>query len=491
MLGVVLSIAPIASACSCAGGGDPRDALERADGAFVGRSLGLVEPSPRPSPTPPPRVVSSGRSVDVRFQVEVDVKGNLHDEIVVRSEPACGFHAPVGERVAMYLRLESGRLTARLCSQTDPETLRRAARPLPAADGEPPVRMLLGGSMGDARSLALDGQGRTVAYAIAPGSVGAVSLCPGSDVFVELVSGAVEDKWWKLAIAVRDVGTLRLRAEHPFTTLEAKNGYDSGRPEDISCLDPHGRSISVAGRRSDDFPRRMTFVRVDGDKERAVYEGTGGGVDMQRGSAFVAEGTMLREIELRSGRAADRISIPPGTQLIDVSPDAQHAVLSATGDGDRSKRGHYFADLATGKVEKLKMRLTGYTWIDDETFAAFGPRDDVRVLDTSLREHAHWTGWGFDGEVVDGILYSAGYGEVITAPVATGPKRTLRRFEFPQSFSLAVVPPADAAARPPDNGVRDGLLTAAAALVLLGAALALDRRRAGSSEPGSGATRLE
>ena len=448
----------------------------------MGRSLGTVAPSPRPSPTPPPRSVSSGRSVDVRFEVEADIKGNLHDEIVVRSEPACGLHAPVGKRMAMYLRLENGRWTAGLCSQTDPETLRRAAGPLPAADGEPPVRFLLGGSMGDVRSFSLDGYGRTVAYAHAPGSVGAISLCPGSDVFVELVSGAVDDKWWKLAIAARDVATLRLRAEHPFTTFERKNGYDSGSPEGISCLDPRGRSVAVAGRRSDDFPRRVTFVRVDGDDERVVYEGSGGAIDMHGGTAFFAEGTTLREIDLRTGRAADRITVPPGTQLLDVSPDAGYAVLSATGAGDRSKRGHYFANLATGNVERLTMRLTGYTWVDDATFAAFGPRDEVRILDISLRERAHWAGWGFGGVASGGHLYATGNGEVVTAPISTGPKRTLRQLEFPQSFSLAVVPPTDAAAPRSATGVVSGPLTAVAALVLFGAALVLRRR----SRPATG-----
>jgi hypothetical protein len=481
-VGVLLSLAPTASACSCAGGGDPRRALQNAEGAFIGRSLGRVAPSPRPSPTPTPAVVSSSRPADVRFEVEQDFKGNLHDEIVVHSDGACGFHAPVGKRVAMYLHIEGGRWTSGLCAQTDPETLRKASRPLPVADGEPPVRFLVGGSMGAARSFSLDARGRTVAYARAPGSVGAISVCPGSDVFVELVNGAVEDRWWKLAIAVRDVRTLRLRAQHPFTRFETKNGYDSGGVGGIACLDPLGRSVVVYGSRSDGYPREVTFVRVEGDTERDVYELKAAAIEMQDDSAFVAHGTTLREIDLRSGTAVDRLSVPPGTQVMDVSPDARHAVLSATGDGDRSKRGHYFADLTSGKVEPLRTRLTGYTWIDDETFVAFGPRDEVRIFDTSLNEVASWTGWGgFGGVVVDDVLYAAGYGELIAAPVRTGPKRTLRRFEFPQRFSLVLVP-SDGASAPrrvlvSATGVGSALLTGGAALLLLAVAIVLSRRR--------------
>ena len=95
------------------------------------------------------------------------------------------------------------------------------------------------------------------------------------------------------------------------------------------------------------------------------------------------------------------------------------------------------------------------------TFAAFGMEDSARVLDVQLRELTEWTGWGYDRAVVsDGVLYAVWYGGMYSAPVRTGPKQTLRKFEFEQNFLFEIVPrPSVAAATPapsPHEPVRDG-----------------------------------
>jgi hypothetical protein len=128
-----------------------------------------------------------------------------------------------------------------------------------------------------------------------------------------------------------------------------------------------------------------------------------------------------------------------------VSPDRKHVIASATGDGDVTKAGHFVLDVNARRLERLRTRLSGYSWVDGRTFVVFGKDDLVRVFDLGLRKVAQWAGWdAADGIVRDGVVYAAGREALVSAPVRTGPAKTLRLFEVPQSFAFEVVPP-----RPP------------------------------------------
>ena len=163
---LVVAGAQVAHACSCLIG-DPRDALHRSDGAFVGT---LVERSE----------VDEQTSI-FTFEVETAVKGTIGTTIDVRSNSngaSCGLEVEIGQRIGLLLGIdEDGAWISNLCSQIDPEVLLSAAEPLPEPDGVGPVRFVVGGNLGENRLMALDRTGRTLAYGLGDGYARDVDMC--------------------------------------------------------------------------------------------------------------------------------------------------------------------------------------------------------------------------------------------------------------------------------------------------------------------------
>src|SRR4249920_660317 len=126
---LVVVAAQAAHACSCAPG-DPRDALHRSDGAFVGT---LVE-----------RTEVDDQTSIFTFEIESAVKGTLGAEVDVHSASngaSCGLEVGFGQRIGLLLdTADDGAWTSGLCAQIDPEVLLKAAQPLPPPDGVGPVR---------------------------------------------------------------------------------------------------------------------------------------------------------------------------------------------------------------------------------------------------------------------------------------------------------------------------------------------------------------
>src|SRR6185295_7995655 len=120
---LVVAGAQAAHACSCLIG-DPRDALHRSDGAFVGT---LVE-----------RTEVDDQTSIFTFEVETAVKGMIGAEVDVRSASngaSCGLEVEFGQRIGLLLGTdEDGAWISNLCSQIDPEVLLEAAEPLPEPD---------------------------------------------------------------------------------------------------------------------------------------------------------------------------------------------------------------------------------------------------------------------------------------------------------------------------------------------------------------------
>ncbi len=136
MLAAVLlvAIATPASACSCASG-DDRDALARSDAAFIGTLVSRTD---------------SGRSATFRFTVDEEVKGEFPQTIDVSSASdgaACGLEVRMGQQTGLFLSGdETQGWSSSLCQQISPEDLREAARPMPAPDGEGPIKLIVGGN---------------------------------------------------------------------------------------------------------------------------------------------------------------------------------------------------------------------------------------------------------------------------------------------------------------------------------------------------------
>ena len=125
-VGLAVSTAGPAYACSCSTDIDQAEQLAQSDGAFVGVLTGIDDPLAHGP------IVSSARPVVNHFRIERAVKGELGDEIGVRAAAggaSCGLEVRVGQRVGIMLEQQGGMWTSSLCAQTDPDALLTLAGP--------------------------------------------------------------------------------------------------------------------------------------------------------------------------------------------------------------------------------------------------------------------------------------------------------------------------------------------------------------------------
>jgi hypothetical protein len=235
-----------AAACSCVMP-DPREMLERYDAAFVGQAVA--------HPPPPGGVRSTGDLITYTFDVETTVKGDIGGTVDVLSaahDISCGFGFGVaeGDRVGVFLRLdEQGTYRGGLCTTIDPDVLLASTSPLPPPDGSGPVRFLIGGFFGDTHLIALDENGRSLAYGGSGGPTAATAVCPGGEHSVEVYGPSGE-----AMIGIRDLRTFEIVKERRLIDL-ATASYGSGdealqdlggrsrRITEMACLDPSGTSL--------------------------------------------------------------------------------------------------------------------------------------------------------------------------------------------------------------------------------------------------------
>lgn len=134
-----LIAASTAAACSCAGPSPGeeksfyREALQRSDGAFVGKLL-----RKRPIGNAESPQSGGGEAIYVyRVTRAFKAEQRLADRRVrVRSAAdgaACGIEQRIGTRGGLFLYRSQGRWSSNLCSQVSPRDLRRAAR---SGDGD-------------------------------------------------------------------------------------------------------------------------------------------------------------------------------------------------------------------------------------------------------------------------------------------------------------------------------------------------------------------
>lgn len=149
----LIATASPASACSCAPG-DARESLRRADAAIIGTLL---------SQTP----YGQGSAI-YKFTVDEAVKGEFGQTADVESADngaACGLEVPIGGQTGLFLDgSHAVGWHSSLCQQISPRELREAAEPMPAPDGDGPIKMIAGGNWGEMGLFALDSEGRTLMY---------------------------------------------------------------------------------------------------------------------------------------------------------------------------------------------------------------------------------------------------------------------------------------------------------------------------------------
>lgn len=460
ILGVLCVLLPFggsAHACSCASG-DPRASLEHADAAFIGTLMFRSEPQ------------REAGIVVLRFRVDEDIKSNLGSEVVIRSGVSggsCGIYARLGRPTAMFLQRKGDGWSASLCSQVEPDVLRRVAAPLPAPDSQGPVSLLVAGSFGDARAVALDRDGGIVAYGDGDGRIAGFGVCEGSRRVVEAVTKAVDNRWSTVEMGSRDVQTMELVGTYRVEELEGGPGRF---PVAVSCRDPTGSEVHIAGRGNQD----LKVVSVRGGNGAVLYEGVGRAIAFaeERDVAYLTVKKSIVELDMRTGKTRELATLPLTPVSLALSPD--ESVLAGTNGGSPPKGRAFTVDLRTNKVSVGEGQWGDPIWLNSSTFVVrLHDQGAVRVYDTSAKPISFKRQSPSDPAVVaDGRLYGVSDG-VVTVTDDTG-VRVLRAFDHPVVYALAYVDGGPSG--PSTDGVRTGSL--AAVLAVLAAIVAVGLRRA-------------
>lgn len=420
---VLLSLltAPPVRACSCFLG-DPRDALARADGAFVGTLTDVV-------------VAPDGSSyADYTFEVETAVKGTLGSTIAVRAganDASCAFEAQPGDRVGAFLSLQDGRWWSGLCNQIDPDLLLRAAAPLPPPDGRGPARFVIGINLGDTRLMSLDGQGRTLAYGDGDGLAVDVDLCPGSR---RVVEGA----------RIARLGLVVLREVPSLEVLRRTEVVSGPRSPwvDVACLSRSGNRIVAIERHGGEH----WVHELRGNDDRVVWHGAARSVTIDGGRVLVLDGRQLSSLGLRTGRLAPLTTVPAGASALAVSPDGSR-VVGITFDRVDGASELFAVTRPSGATERFALDALyasgALVWLDDRRFV-YLPGDGTRAFvihAATMEPVSGFDGWFAGASTVSGrTAYGTSFGYLIAAGLGDGQVRVLRIFDSPETGAIDVVP---------------------------------------------------
>ena len=377
-----------ASACSCRSL-QPADALSEFDAAFVGT---LVD-----SPSPANFV----EKAPYTFEVETWVKGDLGTEVVVFAPSqgsACGFEAPMGERVGVFVTLEGETPTGSLCTMVDPDLLLAGEQPF-ELDGSGPPLFLVTGYSGRARLMLLDAEGGLLAMVgDDEENLNGLTVCPGSALLVEMVNDQL------VVRSTSDLAEIRRVDLHglPFEVSVPR----------IWCRDRVATSLWLA---TDEWTEDTGTVYQVVDAQNLdvpILEGGFGWLDLGNDFAVAGVGptaeTILR-IGLGSNEATllHKIPVDPGDSEPSgngwVNPAGDRVVITQWRyrDGIGGSTTIFLYDLTTGEPLWQSPALPtsdGIGWVDDTTFLAYSYPDintdevDNLMIDIESLEITHLAG---------------------------------------------------------------------------------------------------
>lgn len=425
-----------AFACSCAYG-DPRDRLNEADAAIIGT---LVESHPVDPP-----VENSGEDTIYTFTVDEEVKGDFGDTLEVHapySGASCGIEVGVGQQTGLFLeQREDGAWASGLCSQIAPEELRKAAEPLPAPDGEQPVRLLVGGNWGEVDHVALDSEGRTVAYGWGETTGGQLEVCPGAEHFLQLYQPMWGDRIHHLRVrSLADDAIVR--------TVDVPIGRYSYGIE-VTCFDADANDVLIASTR-EGGRRGGRIFRVGPSGSELLYEGRPlDAVFPDATTAILSTGrdlTKLRRLDLATGEMSFLTEVPPQTAGLALSPSGRRVAAFAYSESEPKV---VSIGLEGSRVRTSKIGLYGcgrVEWNANEIVYLPGGCDDtrVRVFDAKLTTKRALEGEWYtsDNSVIDGVVYGMGWGVLYRIALDGGTAEVLREFPAPELYFVEAVPDA-------------------------------------------------
>lgn len=408
------SIAP-AGACSCIPP-NPWRYLQQADGAFVGRLVSREE-------------TSNGRAVLV-FSVERSVKGRLGATVEVETAnngAACGIETSVGQRIGLFLMREGGRWTGHLCWQVSPEDLLAAAS-LPTPNGRGDVALLVGGRFGAARTLALDGQGRTLGYGLGGGKALAFSVCPGGRRAAELV-----EQGSRTVLAIRELPSLAPVRQQPVPPASR-----------LACTHPWGERVVAF----DGPGRGARLLRVTRTRTTTIWDGAARFVSLGKRIAHLqavgAGRTVFVAVDVRTG-SARTLGAMPFRATGPFSPNPSGTTLAGATIQDAERRLivlHLGHPRLAGRFTALPAWRGSLQWLPGNRLSYAG---DGRILvySSALRPIGRIDGWNANATAVHGstVFGIRADGAVISAALPSGTAQVVRR--LPGKPSVMVSATAD------------------------------------------------
>lgn len=428
-----------ASACSCAVEVDPRDSLAYADGAIVGtlKSKKLAE-------EPKGDYFNTGADTIYTFRVDEAFKGTFDDRVQVHSAfsgASCGLEVRIGKQTGLFLYERKGEWHSSLCSQISPEELREAAAPLPEPNGEGPIKMLVGGSLGEAEVIALDSEGRTLSYGFGNHRVGLIEMCPGSQRFVAFYQNGYRRPFH---LVLRETESMEVIRDTKLPV--GKQPYGNQYVTSAGCRDPAGDHVYVFSTNYRDELSRSYLFDVTAESTDLLDTGTGFELTFAGDVAYMAEGEEGRELvrlNLLTMQQEPIASVPRYPREIDVSRDQTRLAFTTGFTRPRV----VIVDLNTSPPTVVKKRLSKYDggellWIDDATLA-FLPRYEqiARIFDRDLQQLDEFEGWSSsDNAIVDGEAFGIGWRGLLSAPLPEGPATLTHEFGSPALTTVTSVP---------------------------------------------------
>jgi hypothetical protein len=399
-----------ASACSCARV-DPRDWLAAGKPAVIGEVVSK-------------RRVDDGSlpRYEYRLAVARQMNAELGAEIALASgaeEAACGFEWDVGQRVGALLQRSGAKWSTNLCLLVDPAELEKALLPFPEPLGHGPADLLAAGDFGAARLMALDRDGRIVAYGLGKGVTRQLSVCSGSRRVLELVEGG---RGARLAVrAMRSMRVLR----------SVRIPRDS---QSLRCLDRAGRSALVS---TYEFRRGQAVTRVlriRGRRVRATGSLPAEDVALGRRAAYAVGRERVLALDLASRRIRDlgrvrcgrEIALSPGGRTLAVLDSDGIRVIDIATGAARSDRVGQWGPIMWLRRDRLLVRLGGGT---------------IRIYDSRLRLlriHGPYRAYAYAhlGRQVFGINGSL----LVTLDLASGARRTVAELPDEDVYDLDPLP---------------------------------------------------
>lgn len=410
-VGAAVSLSPPARAYQCVHE-DARTRLARSDGAVIGALTSRAVD-----------VFTASRPVDSRFTVDEAVKGRFGREVMVRNQ---GLAIRLGQTVGLFLERRGQLWTAGVCSDVDPDLLRRAAAPIPDPDSHGPVSILVGVRLGENRAIALDRDGGVVAYGSGEGSVASLAVCDGSRRVAEAVFHPTSRTG---EIAVRDVATLELIRHWRVEEL------DGWYPSALSCRDRQGNDIFVGGHGD----AALRVVRLRKGESKVMYDGPGRALSFspRRDVAYMAAPRSIVELDMDSGGTHTVANVP--LTPISVVPNADDSALAGTNGGSGPKGRVFTVDRRSGSVSLGKPASYGIPiWLSRSVFVVDPSEGTARSFDVRARPQVFRDQLGHPVAAGGGMLFSVTAGSLTAS--RSGTAQLVRSFDDAQIRALAYVP---------------------------------------------------